>query len=72
MITAPHGALQLGGLLSLPGIVGTVVVILAVILVARVVLKIAWKVALVALAVALVLWVVGMLGPVTRMFGVAG
>lgn len=72
MITAPHVALQLGGLLSLPGMVGTIIVILVVILVARVILKIAWKVAVVVLVVALVLWFVGMLGPVTRMFGVAG
>lgn len=70
MPLAPLVALQLGALFSLPGIVGTLVIVLVVILVARVVLKIAWKVALVVLVIALALWFVGLLGPLAGTFGV--
>lgn len=72
VIPAQNVALLLGGLFSLPGIVGTIIIILVVIMVTRVVLKIAWKVALVVLVAVLVLWFAGMLGPVAGMLGVGG
>jgi len=72
MSLPPFVALQLDALFSLPGIVGTLVIVLLVILVARVVLKIAWKVALVVLVIALALWFVGLLGPLAGLLGVGG
>ncbi|MFD1597910.1 hypothetical protein [Halobellus rarus] len=59
----PSTALLFGGqLTSLPGIVGTLLVLLLVIVVGRIVLALAWRVVLVALAVSLVLWLLGAVG----------
>lgn len=69
MVAVPTLALQFGGLFSLPGIVGALVIVLVVILVARFVLNIAWKIAIVVLVIALALWVLGMLGPLAGLFG---
>ena len=59
----PSTALLFGGqFTSLPGIVGTLLVLLLVIVVGRIVLALAWRVVLVALAVSLVLWLLGAVG----------
>jgi hypothetical protein len=59
----PSSALLFGGpLTSLPGIVGTVLVLLLVIVVGRIVLALAWRVVLVALAVSIALWLLGAVG----------
>lgn len=62
-------ALQLEALGTLPGILMTLVVVAVVILVARVLLSIAWRVVIVAAAIAAVLWVLGLLGPVSALLG---
>lgn len=59
--------LQLGGLLSLPGLLGTLIVLAIVILVGRIVLKFAWRLVVIATIVVAVVWaliVVGGLGDV--------
>jgi hypothetical protein len=61
---------SLEGLLSLPGILTTLVVVVVVIVVARVVLSIALKVAVVAAIVAGILWALGLLGPLSGLLGV--
>jgi type IV secretory pathway VirB6-like protein len=60
---------DIGALTSLPGILTTLVIVAVVIFVARIALNIAWKVVLVAAAVAAVLWVLGLLGPVSSLLG---
>jgi hypothetical protein len=65
----PAFPLQFEALTSLPGLLMTLVVIAVVIFVARIALNIAWKVVLVAAAVAAVLWVLGLLGPVSNLLG---
>lgn len=61
--------LQLGAIASLPGIVGTLIIVAIAIFVGRIVLSVAWKVVLVALVVAVVLWFLGLLGPLAGFFG---
>jgi len=59
----PSTPLLLGGpLTSLPGIVGTLLVLLLVIVVGRIVLALAWRVVLIALAVSIALWLLGVVG----------
>jgi len=59
----PNAALLFGGpLTSLPGIVGTLVILLLVIVVGRIVLALAWRVVLIALGLAIVLWLLGAVG----------
>jgi predicted RND superfamily exporter protein len=65
----PPVALQLEALGTLPGVLMTLVVLAVVILVARVLLSVAWRVVIVATVVAAVLWVFGLLGPVTSLVG---
>lgn len=64
--------LQLDALFSLPGILGALILVAVVILVARIVLKVAWKITLVAVVIAAILWFLGMLGPLSELFGVGG
>ena len=59
----PSSLAVLGGpLTSIPGIVGTLLVLLLVIVVGRVVLSVAWRLVLVALAVSLTVWLLGAVG----------
>jgi hypothetical protein len=64
MNLVPAGAaiLQLGPLGSPPAILGTLLVILAVLLVGRLVMKIAWRLVMIAIAIVVALWVLGALG----------
>lgn len=62
--------LQLEALTSLPGILTTLVVVAVVILVARILLRIAWKIVIVAAVVAAVLWILGLLGPLSSLLGI--
>lgn len=66
----PAFPLQIEALTSLPGILTTLLVIAVVIFVARIALNVAWKLVLVAAAVAAVLWVLGLLGPVSSAIGI--
>jgi hypothetical protein len=58
------------GLFSLPGILTTLIIVGVVILVARIVLSIAWKVVVVAAVVAAILWILGLLGPLSGLLPV--
>ncbi|MFC6874564.1 hypothetical protein [Halobellus marinus] len=51
-----------GPFTSLPGLVGTLLVVLLVLVVGRVLLALAWRVVLVALAVSVGLWALGLVG----------
>jgi len=62
--------LQLEALGTLPGILTTLVVVAVVILVARVLLSIAWRVVIVAAVIAAILWVLGLLGPLSDLLGI--
>jgi hypothetical protein len=62
--------LQLEALGTLPGILTTLVVVAVVILVARVLLSIAWRIVIVAAVVAAILWVLGLLGPLSSLLGI--
>lgn len=55
-------ALQLGPLLSPPGILGTLVILALILLVGRFLLSLAWRLVLIAIAVVVGLWVLGALG----------
>ena len=66
----PPLPLQMEGLFSLPGILTTLLIVAVVILVARIVLRIAWKVVVVAAVVAGVLWILGLLGPLSGLLPV--
>lgn len=70
-MTLPHTlAFQFAALTSLPGLIGTILVVLIVVLFARIVLKVAWRIAIVTLVVALALWFLGLLGPLAGIVGV--
>ena len=62
--------LQLEALGSLPGILTTLVVVAVVILVARVLLSIAWRIVIVAAVIAAILWILGLLGPLSSLLGI--
>ena len=62
--------LQLEALGSLPGILTTLLVVAVVILVARVVLSVAWRIVVVAAGIAAILWVLGLLGPLSSILPV--
>jgi hypothetical protein len=62
LLPAGQAVLQLGPLGSPPGILVTLLVILAVLLVGRFVMKIAWRLVMIALAIVVGLWVLGALG----------
>jgi uncharacterized BrkB/YihY/UPF0761 family membrane protein len=62
--------LQLEALGSLPGILTTLVVVAVVILVARVLLSVAWRIVVVAAVIAAVLWILGLLGPLSSILPV--
>lgn len=59
----PSSLAVLGGpFTSIPGLVGTLLVLLVVIVVGRVVLSVAWRLVLIALAVSVALWLLGAVG----------
>jgi hypothetical protein len=58
-----------GPFTSPPVLVGTLVLLLAVLLVGRFLLGVAWKVVLVALAIVVALWALGALGTVLDVIG---
>lgn len=60
--------LVFGPLGTLPGLLGTLIIIAVIILVGRIVLKVAWKIVLVAIVVAAILWFLGLLGPLGGLF----
>lgn len=60
--------LQFDAIASVPGILGTLILIAIVILVGRIVLRIAWKVVIVGTVLVAVLWLLGLLGPFQGMF----
>ena len=62
--------LQFGGMGPLPAILTTLVVVAVVILVARVLLSIAWRIVIVAAVIAAILWILGLLGPLSSLLGV--
>ncbi len=61
-------ALFVDQLATLPGILGTLIVIAVVILVGRIVLEVAWKLVLVATVIVAALWLLGLLGPLQGLF----
>jgi len=62
--------LQLEVLGTVPGILTTLIVVAVVILVARVLLSIAWRIVVVAAVVAAILWIFGLLGPLSDLIGI--
>jgi hypothetical protein len=59
----PSSLAVLGGpFTSIPGLVGTLLVLLVVIVVGRVVLSVAWRLVLIALAGSVALWLLGAVG----------
>ena len=62
--------LQFGALGTLPGILTTLVVVAVVILVARILLRVAWKIVIVAAVIAAILWILGLLGPLSSLLGI--
>lgn len=54
--------LQLGPLLTPPGILGTLIILALVLLVGRFLLSLAWRLVLIAIAVVVGLWILGALG----------
>ncbi|MBV0901740.1 hypothetical protein [Haloarcula salina] len=54
--------LQLGGVPSLPALLGGLLVIALVLLVGRFVMKMAWRIVVLAIVAVAVLWLLGMLG----------
>lgn len=60
--------LQFDAIASVPGILGTLILVAIVILVGRIVLRIAWKVVIVGTVLVAVLWLLGLLGPFQGMF----
>lgn len=61
MIPSSLGVLG-GPFTSIPGLVGTLLVLLVVIVVGRVVLSVAWRLVLIALAVSVAMWLLGAVG----------
>lgn len=62
--------LQVGGAFTSPPVlVGTLVLLLAIVLVGRFLMGVAWKVLLIALAVVVVLWALGALGTMLDVVG---
>jgi hypothetical protein len=68
-VAADGVVLQAGAFTSPPVLVGTLVLLLAILLVGRFLIGVAWKVVLVALAVVVVLWAIGALGSVLDVVG---
>jgi len=54
--------LQLGGVPSLPALLGGLLVIALVLLVGRFVMKVAWRIVILAIVAVAVLWLLGLFG----------
>lgn len=62
--------LQAGGAFTSPPVlVGTIVLLLAIVLIGRFLIGVAWKILLMALAVVVALWALGALGTVLDVIG---
>lgn len=69
MSTALLGPLQLGALLSPPGLLGALVLAAVVIVVGRIVLRFAWRIVVIATLAVAVLWAVAMFGGLGGVLG---
>jgi hypothetical protein len=63
--------LFLGPFTSPPALIGTLIVLLLVLVVGRILIGLAWRLVLIALAVVVGLWVLGALGTVLNVLGLA-
>lgn len=69
MMAVQLAPLQLGALLSPPGLLATLLVLAVVILVSRIVLKFAWRIVVIATIAVAVLWALAMVGGLGSVLG---